>query len=855
MAPNPRILKAFRAMKALGIGEEKVKPVLKRLLKLYDKNWELIEVENYRALADAIFEEEDAKVPEENEKGDNFEEDAQVHDEPERPLKRLRLRSQDRQSSPSLNNSNAGVGGTLKTPKIEDEGVEASSFLQSSPKMRKSEPRPISPQDHCSGNVDKRSVFLVPSVVQGNSSPSVERTVSSNSLPPQLHQSYKGKEHFIPQPADREKRLILVRPSHGVCIKEPTVDSRALLPKEKVHETLGLIKPKDEPFTDDMPLNDTVQYEVPIAVIRPDYLGKEDSSVQCTPMGNLKAQEPPILNSVAEDVQGDDVPASSSEGQANCELTAIPEESPATLDIATSSLGEVKISLTCNSMIGRPNFHMPSQDELLKSMEEKCLRSYKIIDPNFSVMQMLKDMCECFLELATDSSHESQEKLLNVTPALDLLKKSAMHNVVGAGGIKVVNSMTAGITNGSTDLHYSPEVDSPQVPKLLESNALEGMQPSKEVIVNNFGEGDNGNGVGDHESTSLVVVPQFQFTSDKLRSLHSFNDITKGEEMFKISWLNEINSECLPSFHYIPQNLVFQNAYVSFTLSQIRAEDCCSSCIGDCLTSPTPCACTREIKHGFAYTPEGLVKEDFLEDCISSARDPQQQCLFYCKDCALERSKNDEMLEPCKGHLQRKYIQECWFKCGCHKLCGNRVVQRGSRCKLQVFFTPEEKGWGLRTLEKLPKGAFVCEYIGEILTTKELYERKAQRARSSNIERHTYPVLLDSYWWLKGDINEEEALCLDATFYGNVARFINHRCLDANLIEIPVKIETPAHHYYRVWILVLYWSSYFQTLLPDILESFLKKINVLHLINFYAACLLHHKRSECIGRANLGLRY
>ena len=62
MAPNARVVRAFRAMKVLGIPEEKVKPVLKDLLKLYEKNWELIEEENYRALADAIFDQEETQV-------------------------------------------------------------------------------------------------------------------------------------------------------------------------------------------------------------------------------------------------------------------------------------------------------------------------------------------------------------------------------------------------------------------------------------------------------------------------------------------------------------------------------------------------------------------------------------------------------------------------------------------------------------------------------------------------------------------------------------------------------------------------------------------------------------------------
>lgn len=90
----------------------------------------------------------------------------------------------------------------------------------------------------------------------------------------------------------------------------------------------------------------------------------------------------------------------------------------------------------------------------------------------------------------------------------------------------------------------------------------------------------------------------------------------------------------------------------------------------------------------------------------------------------------------------------------------------------QVFFTPEGKGWGLRALEELPRGAFVCEYVGEIITSSELHERNLQ---SSGNENHTYSVLLDADWGSEHDLEDEEALCLDATVYGNVARFINHR--------------------------------------------------------------------------------
>ncbi|KAJ7955467.1 Histone-lysine N-methyltransferase [Quillaja saponaria] len=53
-------------------------------------------------------------------------------------------------------------------------------------------------------------------------------------------------------------------------------------------------------------------------------------------------------------------------------------------------------------------------------------------------------------------------------------------------------------------------------------------------------------------------------------------------------------------------------------------------------------------------------------------------------------------------------------------------------------------------------------------------------------------------WSSEKVLKDEEALCLDATLYGNVARFINHRCSDASLIEIPVQVDTPDRHYYHL---------------------------------------------------------
>ncbi|KAI7746401.1 hypothetical protein M8C21_033631 [Ambrosia artemisiifolia] len=279
----------------------------------------------------------------------------------------------------------------------------------------------------------------------------------------------------------------------------------------------------------------------------------------------------------------------------------------------------------------------------------------------------------------------------------------------------------------------------------------------------------------------------------KSKKLHNINDITRGTEKIKIPLIDDIGLEP-PKFLYIPQNISYQDAYVPFSIARISDRDCCLNCNGDCLSRRVPCACSRETGGEFAYTPQGLLKDYFLNTCISMKRDPQDHHLFHCQDCPLEKAKNEHNPEPCKGHVLRKFIKECWRKCGCTMDCGNRVVQRGPTCKLQVFST-EGKGWAVRSAEYLPKGSFICEYVGEILTNTELYERNKQGRKN---ERHTYPVLLDADWGSERVLEDEEALCLDATHFGNVARFINHRCHDSNLIEIPVEIETPHHHYYHI---------------------------------------------------------
>ncbi|ESW34587.1 hypothetical protein PHAVU_001G164300 [Phaseolus vulgaris] len=680
MAPNPRVTAAFSAMANIGIHESKVKPVLKRLLKLYDKNWELIEEESYRALADAIFEEEENKLLEPDQSNKNKkdrevdDEEAHMLEEPLRPLKRLRLRGQEGQSSRPLTSPVHNLASfPLKIPKLEDGTVpEISPRLQPQSRAALSD-----------GNARHDAPHVPPQDVIVN----------------------KGKQPVSPQVTPRGGRSMSDHTSLAEPLKESPAEPRAApLVNNKMIVPFTFIKPKDEPV-DHLP-----DCEIPLAVIPYEPPSGGDSLMGA-------AEKKDDHDTMVSQCRDEDV-------EHEYTILSSIEEPTSDVDVALPSIGE-----------------------------EQCVK-------------------------ITQTDDVSKESETNVSPIVRENKDPVMAN----GSISVRSSPSLAEPEGPSSLPYPSDQD-------------DAVLASKKFGTNGFLQSNGGKELEDPVpaySGTLVVVPKCQLTTENdARAVHNVNDLAKGEERVNISWVNNTTNDLPPPFHYIPQNLVYRNACVNFSLSRIGNGDCCSTCKGNCVLSSKPCPCTNKTGGEFAFTAQGLLKEAFLDECIAINRDSQNY--FYCKACPFERSKNDDCLEPCKGHLKQKFIKECWSKCGCGKQCGNRVVQRGISCKLQVFLTSDGKGWGLRTLEDLPKGTFVCEFVGEILTVKELHERNMKNPKSG---KYTFPVLLDADWDL-GVVKDREALCLYAASYGNAARFINHRCLDANLIEIPVEVECPTHQYYH----------------------------------------------------------
>lgn len=110
-------------------------------------------------------------------------------------------------------------------------------------------------------------------------------------------------------------------------------------------------------------------------------------------------------------------------------------------------------------------------------------------------------------------------------------------------------------------------------------------------------------------------------------------------------------------------------------------------------------------------------------------------------------------------------IYECNSKCACPPDCPNRIVQQGRKHKLNIFKTPDGRGWGVRTEKYIPEGQFICEYTGEVIT----FEEAEKRGLEYDAAGRTYLFDLDFY-------NADNNYTIDALHYGNIARFINHSC-------------------------------------------------------------------------------
>ncbi|AFN83791.1 SET domain-containing protein [Encephalitozoon romaleae SJ-2008] len=116
----------------------------------------------------------------------------------------------------------------------------------------------------------------------------------------------------------------------------------------------------------------------------------------------------------------------------------------------------------------------------------------------------------------------------------------------------------------------------------------------------------------------------------------------------------------------------------------------------------------------------------------------------------------------------RRAMRECIQICSC-SLCGNKDLQMGNA--EPTFVAPSGvEGYGLFAKEKISRGKFVIEYVGEIISNEE-----AER-RGAFYDLRGCSYLFDLY--NRGGI---PLYVVDSRFIGNRSRFINHSKKNPNL--------------------------------------------------------------------------
>lgn len=112
--------------------------------------------------------------------------------------------------------------------------------------------------------------------------------------------------------------------------------------------------------------------------------------------------------------------------------------------------------------------------------------------------------------------------------------------------------------------------------------------------------------------------------------------------------------------------------------------------------------------------------------------------------------------------INRATKMECPIDdCSCGSDCQNQRITRRQYADVSVIQT-DRKGHGLRVNTVLPAGAFIYEYIGEVIGQSQFQRR---------LEQYDHEGIKHFYFM---SLNKDEFI--DATKKGNLGRFCNHSC-------------------------------------------------------------------------------
>ncbi|XP_034652801.1 histone-lysine N-methyltransferase eggless [Drosophila subobscura] len=195
-------------------------------------------------------------------------------------------------------------------------------------------------------------------------------------------------------------------------------------------------------------------------------------------------------------------------------------------------------------------------------------------------------------------------------------------------------------------------------------------------------------------TNNILNVDNFDFTPDLCclaeyyieSTIVKEADISKGQEKMAIPLVNYYDNTLPPPCEYAKQRIPTEGVNLNLDEEFLV----CCDCEDDC-SDKSKCACWQLTVTGVRYC---------------NPKKPLEEIGYQYKRLY-------------EGVLTGIY--ECNSRCKCKKNCLNRVVQHSLEMKLQVFKT-SNRGWGLRCVNDIPKGAFVCIYAGHLLTEAKANE-------------------------------------------------------------------------------------------------------------------------------------
>ena len=226
-------------------------------------------------------------------------------------------------------------------------------------------------------------------------------------------------------------------------------------------------------------------------------------------------------------------------------------------------------------------------------------------------------------------------------------------------------------------------------------------------------------------------------------------DLSDGKELVPIPVINEFSKDPPEPFEYIVNRLPMHGVNINTDREFLS----CCDCTDDC-ADKSKCACFQLASVGYKHKNPNIEYDD---DKISY----QWKRLYEVFPTG---------------------IYECNKNCKCSSRCLNKVVQHPQQNHLQLVQT-KNRGWGVTTSHDIPKGAFVCKYLGYVyrdsdanaLEHGDTYFAALDFIETATCHKEGYEsdTGIDMTQILEKRFGSSEIYVMDGKLSSNIGRFLN----------------------------------------------------------------------------------